>query len=169
MSEHRALIFIKVDLIEGNQGFKRVLSAFAQSSVVQKTSSIYKKFLTRAQDDLNAELCAVVRVETKLFLYEFADMLFNIQGRLNQKQLLEGRRGRFTIALLSFEDEVNMAPHLTLPSPLLHSEPLVLRCAAEVWGDFQHPVVHATLSEMANQIERIQNVEFHSQGREIFN
>lgn len=167
MSDHRALIFIKVDLIEGNQGFKRALAAFAQNSKVQRVSSIYKKFLTRAQDDLNAELCAVVRLDTKLFLYEFSDMLFSLQGRLNQKQLIEGRRGRFTIALLSFEDEVNMAPHLTLPSPLLNSEPLILRCAAEVWGDYVHPVVHLPLSEMANQIERIQNVEFHSQGRDI--
>lgn len=167
MSLHKALVFLKVDLIEGTQGIKRILKPLSQHSKIVASSSIYKKFLTPAQDDLNAELWTVVKLETELYLYEFSDMLFNLQGQINQRQIVEGRRGRFTTSLLTFEDEVNMAPNLTLPSPALHSEPLILRCAAEVWGEYVHPVVHTSLAELAKQIVRIHNVEFHSQGREL--
>jgi hypothetical protein len=60
-----------------------------------------------------------------------------------------------------------MSPRLTLPYPLLHQDPLIIRCAAEAWGQYEHPIYLKSLSEMARSAQNAKTAEFHMQGKNL--
>lgn len=54
-----------------------------------------------------------------------------------------------SLNLLMFEEEVRMAPALSLPHPDLHRRAELLVPAAEVWGEKRHPVLKKELQALA--------------------
>jgi 7,8-dihydro-6-hydroxymethylpterin-pyrophosphokinase len=74
------------------------------------------------------------------------------------------RNGGSLIDLLVFNKDVIMLPNQTLPHPLMVSDTVLLRCASEVWGDYEHPILAQTLNEIVDSNRFFDKVEFYSQG-----
>lgn len=69
--------------------------------------------------------------------------------------------------LLCFNQLVLLNSKLTLPHPELAMHPLTLRCATDVWSQYEHPVLHRTLGELVKNSELKQRAEFLMQGETL--
>ncbi len=69
--------------------------------------------------------------------------------------------------LLCHDDEVRMTPALTLPYPKWMTEAHLLIPAAEIWGDYHHPVLTNNLYSLAQRFAGQPWGEFYAQGREL--
>lgn len=150
-NKHALLILMTTDSIHGLREPQRIISEIQNFTKVMKISSIYKRYLDSSADNLNAELVMVIRAETDFDENQLQESLLKVSTDL---------------LLLSVDQEVNMLPGNTLPHPLLHSDPLTLRCAAEAWGSYEHPVLGQTLNEIVRS-DGMEKVEFFAQGRAV--
>ena len=100
---------------------------------------------------------------TDLSAKEFAKKLLYTQNYL----LSFTGPDRVKLTLLALDLETLMVPDLTLPHPSLHIDPLVIRCATEVWGNFEHPILKKSLHELARSLPPITNAEFMLQGKSL--
>ena len=110
-------------------------------------------------EDLNSELILVMKIKTHksdLELFRFLK-----QKEKNRGQLQQMRSESFI--MLAFDQMTRMVPGQNLPNVLLHSDRLILRCAAEAWGSYEHPVLGKTLNEIVKSEKEIAGVEFFSQ------
>ncbi len=149
--KHSFLILLTTDFVHGIQEQQRILSEIQNFSKVLNTSSVYKRYLDFSADNLNSELVLVLRGETDFSEKHLQDAISKVSTDL---------------LLLALDQEVNMLPGNTLPHPLLHTDPLTLRCAAEAWGSYEHPVLGQTLNEIVRS-DRMEKVEFFAQGRAV--
>ena len=153
------LISFKVELIEGAHKLNELIFATSDWFELETISSIYKKYLTVIENDLNSELWVVAKMQTHLDFEAAQKKLFEVQcsflnGKINSK---------YEIQLLTHGESVFMSPLITLPNPNLHEEKVILKCAAEAWGTFEHPILTQTLNSLSQKMRYLKNVEFHSQ------
>lgn len=106
----------------------------------------------------------VLRLNTALEMNELFDGLQTLEG--NRDVAFGGTQEN--LLLLSYDQEIRMMPGENLPSPKLHTDTLTLRCAAEAWGDYRHPVLGQTLQELVRLSDPLKHVEFFAQGRILF-
>ncbi len=157
---HKALILISSDLVAGIDRLKKIGSEISELSEIQEISSVYKKFLNIRSEDLNSELVVVLKVQTAMTSENLFDCLKQHKSPRVHQQLTDYE----SLSILCYDDEVRMFPGQNLPSPLLHSDALALRCAAEVWGHYRHPVLKKTLNELVKSNPTLNHVEFFAQG-----
>lgn len=151
---HGALVYFSLDLVGGPKKFQEYLQALPTAVKITAISSIYKRFRGKNQADLNASMDFVVKVITDKGPEDFlAELMRNAAG--------------MEVILLAFDDLILMSPHLTLPYPELHTNPLIIRCAAEAWGSYEHPVYQKTLSEISRSAQAVTDAEFFLQGRNL--
>lgn len=151
MQENKVLVAIQVPLLKGIREIKLFLNHIEQVAELEAASCIYKRFLNLRHEDLNSELVCVVKLVTYLDL----DALI----ALFQEAKLE--KVGF---VLSVNETVRMVPDLTLPHPKLNVDELILSCAAEAWGGYEHPVLKQTLTELLTHRSMNAEVEFFAQG-----
>lgn len=158
---HHALIYLSVEFSGGLEKLRQVLRRLRESGETLAMSSVYKRFLTDRSEDLNSEVCLVVKFETTLV----EDELDQLLQKLTLENLNEPRKhGR--ALLLSYDQIMRMAPSLPLPHPQLRNDGLTLRCAAEVWGGYEHPVLGQSLNELVKSLsEPMNTTEFFAQGK----
>lgn len=159
---HAILIRISLDLIAGIPRLKKIISEFSGLGEITAVSSIYKRYLNQRSEDLNSELVLVTKLETQK---TFEDV-FHFLNQTEARQKMSSPS--VVISLLSFDQTVRLFPGQNLPSPLLHAESLTLRCASEVWGIYEHPVLGQTLNELVRSAQPLSHVEFFAQGRSLF-
>lgn len=156
-----ALVSIYMDFIGGQDRLQTVVTSFRKIGKIAGISSVYKKYLHGRTEDLNSELVLALQVETTQDLAETFAFLKELES------LNRGRaRGQFV--LLAFDHEIRLVPGENLPSPLLHTDNLTLRCAAEAWGSYRHPVLGQTLNELVRSNQPLPHVEFYAQGRSLY-
>lgn len=164
MKKHSSLIWISTDLMAGSTRLKELIQQISEIGAIQQVSSIYKKYLNQRSEDLNSNLVLVLRIGTDHSMEEVFALL---QGLEQSKEAQFGANTE-GLALLAFDQEVRMMPGQNLPNPKLHVDPLTLRCAAEAWGDYHHPVLGQTLQELVRFSDPLRHVEFFAQGRSLF-
>lgn len=158
---HMAMVSISIELTAGQARLKQIVSSFSEIGQIVGVSSVYKRFLTNRAEDLNSELVLVLKIETDLLPEEIFQFL-------NEKAQANVGRVSGHFVLLVYDRQVRLMPGQNLPSALLHSDNLTLRCAAEAWGGYEHPVLGQTLNELVRSNEPLNNVEFFAQGRSLF-
>jgi 7,8-dihydro-6-hydroxymethylpterin-pyrophosphokinase len=158
--QHQALIYISVEFTSGLERLRHVFQELRESGETIGVSSVYKRFLTSRHEDLNSEICLVVKFETTFNEAELDQALQKING-----ELLQAPRKHGHCLLLSYDQTVQLLPLLTLPHPQLRNDGLTLRCAAEVWGGYGHPVLGQSLNELVKLSEPMQTTEFFAQGK----
>lgn len=151
---HGALVHFSTDLIGGPARVQDVLQILNKNIHFTEISSIYKRFKSTEHFDLNATMEFVVKVITQLEPKTLVQLLSSIEFRVSAM-------------LLAYDDLVLMSPGLTLPYPELHADSLVIHCAAEVWGQYEHPVYQKTLSEISRGARVSIDTEFFLQGRTL--
>jgi 7,8-dihydro-6-hydroxymethylpterin-pyrophosphokinase len=156
---HLALIYFSVEFSGGLEKLRQTIQGLRENGETLGVSSIYKRFLTSRSEDLNSEICLVVKLETPLSETELDQFLH----KLVEEHLREPRKqGR--ALLLSYDQTMRLAPSLPLPNPQLRNDGLTLRCAAEVWGGYEHPVLGQSLNELVKSSEPMATAEFFAQG-----
>lgn len=158
-----ALVYFSADLLAG-LGFLRKLATDLMDQVqIEAVSSIYKRYLTPRREDLNSELCVVLKISTTLDLHTLGNYFDSQQVERGQN----GSPATVRAILLSYSNQVLLTPKRPLPHPQLHSDPLTMRCAAEIYGSYGHPVLGQTLNELVKSSETPESIEFFSQGRSL--
>ena len=161
---HSALIHFTLDVVGGVDQARAVLKEISLANEILAISSVYKRFLTVDHVDLSARLEFVIRIETQLA----ADQLLHLVLSLS-RQGTQGIMGKThaELTLLAFDNIIQMSPRLTLPYPSLHQDPVVIRCAAEAWGQYEHPIYQKNLSDISHVATPTRWTEFYMQGKSL--
>lgn len=154
-SRHSALIHVSLDLLGGVEGARKILKQISDCGRVEAISSVYKRYLTPDLVDLRARLEFVVLLDTSLGVDQALHLV------------LSQCSGHSELTLLVFDHMVMMSPRLTLPYPQLHLDPLIIRCAAEAWAQYEHPIYQKSLSEISRSASPVREVEFYMQGKSL--
>ncbi|WP_374034467.1 hypothetical protein ACES2I_00225 [Bdellovibrio bacteriovorus] len=161
---HSALIYLTLDLVGGTEKAKALLAKLSECGDIVAISSVYKRYLTPERLDLSARMEFVIRFETMMSVDQCLHMILS-DCEQGAPGLLQ--RSHAELTLLTFDDMILMSPRLTLPYPQLHQDPLIIRCAAEAWGQYEHPIYQKSLSEIARSALPAKQAEFHIQGKSL--
>jgi hypothetical protein len=130
----------------------RILGDFHKLFRIKNISSVYKKTSDETTTRLDEEMSFAITTETAL----------NVENLLAAKTALQG--SDFKVELLVYNYEIQWTPELPLPSPLLHFDPLVLHCCAEIAPTYIHPILKDNLKTLdINNIRT--DFEFLFQGK----
>lgn len=157
-SSNSVLICICADLVSGQNRIKEFIYGLNQSCRIDKISNVYKRQKSPQRNDFNSELWLAIKAETALSASELKKVLDRLSDPQNSKSVCRGH-------LLTYNDFVWLQPELTLPNPALIEEKVILKCATEVWGTFEHPVLGETLNEITRHQPTTEGLEFFAQGR----
>lgn len=162
------LLYIQLDLVNSEMQTRQVVDSLHQNGRVLSISTTYKRYRSDVQTDLSANVELVVRHASQLSVEEYVSHIEELEMRLTGKSKTQGS-GKGPVAgarieLLNYGAMISMTPQLTLPSPLLLTDEVVRKCAAEVWGDYPHPIMKKSLAEMAAEVRLENNTEFFRQG-----
>lgn len=161
---HKALIHVALDLVGGVEKAKEILRVISDFGQVVSLSSVYKRFLTPERKDISARIEFVLKLET---LHSVDQTLHLILSLCQEGQPGLNRQSYAEATLLAFDQMILMSPKLTLPYPKMHQDPLVIRAAAEAWGQYAHPIYEKNLSELSKSAPPAQEAEFYMQGKSL--
>jgi hypothetical protein len=164
MKAHSALIWTSTDLMAGLDRLKTRVQQLADVGDIARVSAVYKKFLSHRSEDLNSLLVLAIRLNTDLG----SDQLFAILQSLAKNDEPTSGGENESLILLAFDQEIRLMPGQNLPHLKLHTDTLTLRCAAEAWGEYQHPVLGQSLQDLVRFSDPLIHVEFFAQGRSLF-
>lgn len=117
----------------------------------------------RNESDVLKGLATCLLLETGLSAAKLILQMRDLEKNLNKDAV----RNRVIIYLLAYAQNVVMSRSLTLPHPELHADPRLLLPAKEVCPDFEHPVLHKTLNELAVDFVDDQWGTFYAQGKSL--
>lgn len=103
-------------------------------------------------------------------LFSSTQSAANLLAFFNQieiKYRSEVLRRSASLNLLVFDDQTVMTPQLTLPHPELHVRPEFLLLAAEIWGDYVHPILRENLYFLTQRFRDEQWGRFYAQGKTL--
>lgn len=153
---HQTLVHVTTDLVGGTPIAQNLLREMKKIGQITAVSTVYKRYLGLNRVDLNANIEAVLRFNTKCAVDELLWHFRRLQ-----------KENRISLNLLSYDDLVVLSPQLTLPHPHLHTDFLVIRCASEAWPQLEHPIIEKTLSEIAALALPVVDAEFFLQGKSL--
>lgn len=169
---HEALVSIKVFSNEGQGLLRQLMTDLREKMDVTGASSIYRVWGNinhpeHIHDLRRIEsfdgLAAVIRVRTSDRPQDLLKFLHDIELKFRSEVL----RRSISLNLLVYEDLTYMTPELTLPHPELHRRPEALLLAAEVWGEYVHPVLKENLYTLTRQFHDEQWGRFYAQGKTL--
>ncbi len=99
-------------------------------------------------DYLNAALVARTDLEPRAVL----DLLREVESGLGRTRAVRWEPRVVDLDLLLFDDRICDVAGLTLPHPRMAWRRFVLEPAAEIASDWRHPVINATLGELARRL-----------------
>lgn len=164
LQRHSALIHIALDFVGGEEIAKKILSELSDCGEIVAMSSVYKRFTSTEVADLSARLEFVVRLETVLGVDATLHLALSL-CKQGAQGLMQKTHSELT--LLAFDNIIQMSPNLTLPYPKLHQDPLIIRCAAEAWGQYEHPIYQKNLNDICRSAPPAKGAEFYMQGKSL--
>lgn len=157
------MIYVSVNVVSGLDAMKKLVMELKNISEDIEFSSVYRQFETEHRYDYDANMISILKMGYAIDSDEMLTRLASIHTKMSSYVGSD----KVKMIPLAIENQTRMLPELTLPHPLLHSDPLVARCAAEVWGNYNHPILNRSLSDLANQSADILNAEFMLQGKSL--
>ncbi|MCB0383813.1 MAG: 2-amino-4-hydroxy-6-hydroxymethyldihydropteridine diphosphokinase [Bdellovibrionales bacterium] len=169
---HEALVGIKVFSNEGQELLSEVAKDLRQKMDFVGASSIYRVWgninhpehihdLRRIESFEG--LAAVIKVRSTQSPRDLLKFLQDVETKYRSEVL----RRSISLNLLVYEDLSYMTPEMTIPHPELHRRPESLLLAAEVWGDYIHPVLNENLYTLTRRFHDEQWGRFYAQGKTL--
>ena len=155
MSAHNTCL-IGFNFVEDTQVavIKEMLGALTECGDIEKCSTVYKQTLQLEGKPAITYIRFVIHFSTYLSAEQ---MIYLLDNNANKGQPI----------LLAYNSQVTLSPKLTLPYPDLVVDGLMLRCAAEVLTQYEHPVLRTTLGEIVKKSELKNRIEFLMQGESL--
>jgi 7,8-dihydro-6-hydroxymethylpterin-pyrophosphokinase len=163
MNTNQALLFISIKVIAGTEMLKKLVAELKMISWDLTFSSVYRQFENEERYDFDANMILVARIG---FNQSPGDLVEKLKHTETYLMAFTGPQ-KVRLVPLAINQLTTMTPQLTLPHPQLHMDPLVTRCAAEVWGSYEHPVLKKTLNDLARVAPAITDAEFMLQGKSL--
>lgn len=130
------------------------LEGLCECGEIQKASTVYKQYLQKDGKPSVGSIRFVIQFSTYLSAEQ---SVYLTENNVQKGQPL----------ILAFNQQVVLSPKLTLPYPELIVDVLLLRCAAEIWGQYEHPILQKTLGEIVKKSEMKDRAEFLMQGESL--
>lgn len=167
---HMSLIAVKVYSSDGLTLSRSVLNDLSKWVTFERVSSIYKVRRSERKPFHTHDLRKVtdfeglsfaILVSTPINPRQLIQKLYEVEKKHSNEILHRS----LSLNLLAYEDKTTMTEGLTLPHPEFHGRPEVLFPAAEVWGDYFHPVLKKSLHELTRDFANLKWGEFYEQGK----
>ncbi|MCC7405152.1 MAG: 2-amino-4-hydroxy-6-hydroxymethyldihydropteridine diphosphokinase [Bdellovibrionales bacterium] len=167
-----ALISIKIFSSEGMALLLEVVQELRRSMTVLAASSIYRVWGNTSHPehihDLRKTesfdgLATVLKVSATFEARALLKLLQAVEVKYRSEVL----RRSISLNLLVYANQAYTTPELTLPHTELHRRPEHLLLAAEVWGDYVHPVLNENLYTLTRKFHDEQWGRFHAQGKTL--
>lgn len=139
-----ALLSLSTQMVKGPRALRDAIGSLAELRV-QKISSVYRRLDPETEGTLAAEIMVVLGITTSS----------DLRGLQDQIRMAGTAFPAVEWKLLSFNHEVRLDPDSPVPHPLLHTDPMILHCAAEVESVFEHPVLGRSLQELVKSSQSL--------------
>ena len=129
--------------------------------VVRRADSLQSLRLIRGEEVLDGFSCVVKGVGA----VDPQGLLTHIQ-KIEHEMSDQKLKRTVSINCLVFGNSVIRTPQLTLPHPEFHMNPEEVIPAAEVWPEYNHPILNKTMSQLANSFQGLSWGEYYGSGKE---
>lgn len=149
------IVYLALGSNIGNRlaNLKAAISNLTPQMAVKKKSSIYETPPWGFADQA-AFLNQVVKVVTYLNPEALLAHLKRLEVALGRVPSFENGPRLMDIDILFFDDVVMDTPPLVIPHPRLHERAFVLVPLVELAPDLVHPVLHKSVSELLENVDR---------------
>ena len=158
--DEKALVVLESAGANSWETLSQAVKSFAPTCRVDAISSVYE---LDDPDRLGRETAAGGHYLVAGVLVSVSVNAEKLLQTIETIQSLPGVR----VWLVAHGSRFRMTPAVTLPHPDLHELPHWLQVASEVWGDYKHPVLRATILELNTRFPSKDWGHFHSQGQAL--
>jgi 2-amino-4-hydroxy-6-hydroxymethyldihydropteridine diphosphokinase len=172
--EHTALVGIKILSSRGIAHLQQLVQSLRSEDEILAISSVYKIGPPEQRPELEGaarsaqgffSLSLVIKIQTTRTAEDYMGFLSQTEQEWTED--VTRRATSIRLYFLTFDNNTHMTPELTLPYPDLHKTPELLIPAAEVWGDYVHPVLDSSLFTLTHAMKSHAWGEFYAQGKSL--
>ena len=153
------LLALTTELSQGFTSLRECVQSL-ENTTVDRISSICRRVEGQTEGTLSSEMVVVLDLRTDLDFTELQKLV----------RKLKMRSPGVNVLVLALNHQVYLDPQTPIPHPDLHLDPLILRCAAEIRSDFEHPVLGRSLQELVKSSQssfQQAQFEFLSRGERL--
>jgi 2-amino-4-hydroxy-6-hydroxymethyldihydropteridine diphosphokinase len=101
----------------------------------------------------------VIEIETSLSALQLLRVLKGIEKSMGRERIIQWGPRTIDLDILFFNDEIFQIEGLTVPHPEIQNRAFVLIPLCEIAGDYIHPSLKASISQLAADLKDEQGVE----------
>jgi 2-amino-4-hydroxy-6-hydroxymethyldihydropteridine diphosphokinase len=133
------------------------ISKYRQNGLIAQ-SSLYKTDpIGYTQQDWFIN--CVIEIETSFTAYELVHVLEDIEVSMGKKRTFKWGPRIIDLDILFFNDEIIQGEELTVPHPEVQNRAFVLVPLREIAGDYIHPLMKKSISQLTAQLGGKQGIE----------
>ncbi len=133
------------------------ISQHEQNSLIAQSSLYKTEPIGYTQQDWFIN--CVIEIETSLTAYELLHLLENIELSMGRKRSFKWGPRIIDLDIIFFDEETIQCEELTVPHPELEKRAFVLVPLCEIAGDYIHPVLKKSISQLMAQLKGEQGIE----------
>jgi 7,8-dihydro-6-hydroxymethylpterin-pyrophosphokinase len=134
---------------------KKISSIYSVQGKPDKFDSVHDLRCEDSFQGLSVSLRGNTQLSPEEVIQKFDIIINNAPSRI---------RHEIKIYLLVYEDKTKMSPNLTLPYADLHTRPELIMPAADLWGEYMHPILHSSLNRLSKNYQLESWGDFYAQG-----